>query len=161
MSSSEFKHLVRLGGKDIDGSKKIIAALSEIKGIGYNFANALLAKLGINPNIRLGLLSEEKINEIDSAISNASELLLPEWIYNMRRDPETGETKQLIAAELEFSIKNDIEREKSIQSWRGVRHSFGLKVRGQRTRTTGRKGRTVGVRKAAQPVQQKAEEKEK
>ncbi|TLX95508.1 MAG: 30S ribosomal protein S13, partial [Thaumarchaeota archaeon] len=35
------------------------------------------------------------------------------------------------------------------RSWKGIRHALGLKVRGQRTRTTGRKGRTVGVRKAA------------
>ncbi|MEM1533417.1 MAG: 30S ribosomal protein S13, partial [Desulfurococcaceae archaeon] len=40
-----------------------------------------------------------------------------------------------------------IEREKRIKSYRGIRHSLGLKVRGQRTRTTGRIGGTVGVRK--------------
>ncbi|MEM4165256.1 MAG: 30S ribosomal protein S13 [Nitrososphaerales archaeon] len=54
-----------------------------------------------------------------------------------------------MGADLELAVKNDIEREKMVGSWRGIRHSLGLKVRGQRTRTTGRKGRTVGVRKSA------------
>jgi small subunit ribosomal protein S13 len=162
MSSTEFKHLVRLGGKDLDGSKKILAALSDIKGVGYNFANALVSKLGINPHTRLGSLSEQQINEIESALKGVSDIRLPEWIFNRRKDPETGETKQLLSAELEFVVKNDIEREKSIQSWKGIRHSLGLKVRGQRTRTTGRKGRTVGVRKSAQqPAQKEQEKKEK
>jgi small subunit ribosomal protein S13 len=36
---------------------------------------------------------------------------------------------------------------RDIRTWKGIRHSLGLKVRGQRTRTTGRKGRAVGVAK--------------
>ncbi len=159
MSSSEFKHLVRLGGRDLDGSKKILPALADIKGVGYNFANALVSKLGINPHARLGSLTEEQINELESALKGVSTVRLPEWMYNRRKDPESGETKQLLSAELDFVVKNDIEREKAMQSWKGIRHSLGLKVRGQRTRTTGRKGRTVGVRKSAQPAAQKEEEK--
>ncbi|RLG48363.1 MAG: 30S ribosomal protein S13, partial [Thermoproteota archaeon] len=31
--------------------------------------------------------------------------------------------------------------------WKGIRHALGLKVRGQRTRTTGRRGRTVGYQR--------------
>ena len=50
--------------------------------------------------------------------------------------------------DLDFALKTDLDREKNVQSWRGVRHGLGLKVRGQRTRTTGRGGRTVGVRKS-------------
>lgn len=159
--SSEFKHLVRLGGRDLDGSKKILAALADIKGVGYNFANALVSKLGINAHARLGTLTEEQIAELESALKGVNNVRLPEWMYNRRKDPETGETKQLISAELEFVVKNDIERERAIQSWKGIRHSLGLKVRGQRTRTTGRKGRTVGVKKAAQPAVKKEEEEKK
>jgi len=39
----------------------------------------------------------------------------------------------------------DIERLIKMKAYRGVRHARGKKVRGQRTRSTGRKGRTVGV----------------
>ena len=40
-----------------------------------------------------------------------------------------------------------LRREKTSGSWRGIRHMFGLKVRGQRTRCTGRKGGAVSVAK--------------
>src|SRR2546426_2812964 len=50
-------------------------------------------------------------------------------------------------AEIEFNVRNDSEREKNMNSWKGFRHTYGVKVRGQRTRTTGRKGGAVGVRK--------------
>ncbi|MEM2885380.1 MAG: 30S ribosomal protein S13, partial [Thermoproteota archaeon] len=40
--------------------------------------------------------------------------------------------------------------------WKGLRHSLGLKVRGQRTKTTGREGRTLGVSRRAVAEAQKA-----
>jgi small subunit ribosomal protein S13 len=146
--ASEFRHLVRISGRDLNGGKKLIAALSDLKGVGYNFANVITTKLDLDPRVRLGTLSEEQVKQIEAAILNTTQSTLPKWYYNRRNDPETGEAKQLLGSDLDFVQKNDIEDEKNIQSWKGVRHGLGLKVRGQRTRTTGRKGRTVGVRKA-------------
>jgi small subunit ribosomal protein S13 len=146
--ASEFRHLVRISGRDLDGGKKLIVALSDLKGVGYNFANVITTKLSLDPRVRLGTLSDEQVKQIEEAITSTSMAALPRWYYNRRNDPETGEAKQLIGSDLDFVQKNDIEDEKNIQSWKGVRHGLGLKVRGQRTRTTGRKGRTVGVRKA-------------
>ena len=147
-TASEFRHLVRIAGRDLEGSKKLIIALSDLRGVGYNFANLITGRMGLDPRVRLGTLTEEQIHEVETAIQNASSSSLPQWYYNRRRDPDTGETRQLLGSDLDFAIKNDIDDERNIQSWRGVRHGLGLKVRGQRTRTTGRKGRTVGVRKA-------------
>jgi len=146
--ASEFRHLVRISGRDLDGGKKLIVALSDLKGVGYNFANVITTKLSLDPRVRLGTLSEEQVKEIESAIQSTSKAALPKWYYNRRNDPETGEAKQLLGSDLDFIQKGDIDEEKNIQSWKGIRHGLGLKVRGQRTRTTGRKGRTVGVRKA-------------
>jgi small subunit ribosomal protein S13 len=53
----------------------------------------------------------------------------------------------MITSDLDFAASNDIEREKLVMSWRGYRHMFGLRVRGQCTRTTGRRGGAVGVKK--------------
>ena len=147
-ASTEFRHLVRISGRDLSGSKKLIVALSDLKGVGYNFANVITTKLSLDPRVRLGTLTEDQVKEVEQAIQSAKSSL-PEWYYNRRKDPETGESRQLLGSDLDFIQKNDVENEKNIQSWKGVRHSLGLKVRGQRTRTTGRKGRTVGVRKAA------------
>jgi small subunit ribosomal protein S13 len=161
--STEFRHLVRIRGKDLDGAKKLIAALPDIKGVGNNFSHMLIVNLGLDPKMRTGFLSEGQVKEIERALQDPSSLKIPQWAFNRKRDPETGETKQLIGSDLDFALKNDVEAEKNIQSWRGIRHSLGLKVRGQRTRTTGRKGRTVGVRKsalqAAAAAAAKAEEK--
>ena len=60
----------------------------------------------------------------------------------------------LLTSDIPFTLRNDIERERITASWRGYRHLSGLKVRGQRTRTSGRTGGAVGVAKGglAAPV---------
>ena len=148
-AAAEYRHLVRISGKDLVGSKKLIVALSDLRGVGYNFAHVVMTKLSLDPRVRLGTLTEDQVKEVEAAIQGASKGSLPRWYYNRRKDPYTGETSQLLGSDLDFVQKNDIEDERNIQSWKGIRHGLGLKVRGQRTRTTGRKGRTVGVRKAA------------
>jgi len=148
-ASGEFRHLVRIAGRDLDGSKKLIVAISDLRGVGYNFASVVTSRLGLDPRARLGTFSEDQVREVEKAIMSATTSTLPKWYYNRTNDPSTGGSKQLLGSDLDFVIKSDIDDEKNLQSWNGVRHSLGLKVRGQRTRTTGRKGRTVGVRKAA------------
>ena len=148
-STGEYRHLVRIAGKDLEGSKKLVVALSDLRGVGFNFASGVVKKLGLDQRVRLGTLSEAQIREIEKALHDSAALELPNYYYNRRRDPETGETSQLLGSDLDFALKTDIDNERNVQSWKGIRHSLGLKVRGQRTRTTGRKGRTVGVRKAA------------
>jgi len=125
----------------------MIVGLTQIRGIGYMFANTILNVLKINPNQRIGHLSPEQVNSIESIIKNPSASNFPSWFLNRRKDVETGEDKHLLTSDIAFTVRNDIEREKTSGSWRGIRHMFGLKVRGQRTRCTGRKGGAVGVAK--------------
>jgi small subunit ribosomal protein S13 len=146
--ASEFRYLVRIKGKDLDGRKKVVAALADLRGIGYNFAQAIVNGLGIDPRMRFGTLTEAQVKDIERVLLDTSALNVPQWAFNRKRDPESGETKQLLGSDLDMALKSDVERERNVQSWRGVRHGLGLKVRGQRTRTTGRKGKTVGVRKS-------------
>lgn len=150
----QFKYIVRLFGQDVDGTMKVPYALAMVKGIGYNTARAILFKLGLDKDRRLGELSDEDIKKIENYLIEKKIPDVPSFIYNRRKDYESGIDIHLVTSDLIFYVRNDIEREKKIRSWRGVRHSLGLKVRGQRTRTTGRTGTTVGVRrsKAAQPA---------
>jgi small subunit ribosomal protein S13 len=148
LSASEYKHILRVAGKDIEGSKKLIVALSEIKGIGYNFAQVLTQSLNINPDKRVGFLTENELQEIERAISLPAKTGIPSWYANRRKNTDTGSDDHMITSDLDFAASNDIEREKLVMSWRGYRHMFGLRVRGQCTRTTGRKGGAVGVKKA-------------
>ena len=125
----------------------MIVGLTQIRGIGYMFANTILNVLKINPDQRIGYLSPEQVNSIESIIKNTSASNFPSWFLNRRKDVETGEDKHLLTSDIAFTVRNDVEREKTSGSWRGIRHMFGLKVRGQRTRCTGRKGGAVGVAK--------------
>jgi small subunit ribosomal protein S13 len=67
---------------------------------------------------------------------------------NKQNDFMTGEDKHVIGTDVIMSLNEDLNIMKKIRSYKGVRHEKGLKVRGQRTRSTGRKGRTVGVSRA-------------
>ena len=125
----------------------MVVGLTQIRGVGYMFANTILNLLKINPDQRIGYLSSEQVKSIESVIKNPSASNFPSWFLNRRKDVETGEDKHLITSDIAFTVRNDIEREKTSGSWRGIRHMFGLKVRGQRTRCTGRKGGAVSVAK--------------
>jgi len=147
LSEAGFKYIVRIAGTDIDGSLNVAYGLAEIKGVGVNLAYALCRALGIDPEKKIGYLTEAEIKKIEDAIKNPLAYGIPSWMLNRRKDYETGKDMHLVGAELIYYVKQDIEREKRIKSYRGIRHALGLKVRGQRTRTTGRTGITVGVRK--------------
>ena len=151
LSALEYRHILRISGKDIDGSKKIIVALSIVRGIGYNIAQVMLQSLNINPYIRVGFVTESELKEIELTIKDPSRVGIPAWYFNRRKDMDTGSDKHLVTSDLDFTISNDIEREKSVMSWRGYRHMFGLKVRGQHTRTSGRKAGAVGVKRLTKP----------
>lgn len=143
----QFRYVVRVAGTDIDGNLKVVHGLAGIKGIGVTTAMAIVRKLGIDPDKKTGFLTDEEVAKIEDLLQNPKRYGLPSWLFNRRKDYETGTDIHLVGSELIFKAKQDIEREKRIKSWKGIRHALGLKVRGQRTHTTGRLGVTVGVRK--------------
>jgi small subunit ribosomal protein S13 len=145
--SGEFRHILRIIDTDVDGTLKAPYALRKIKGISLNLANAILKKAGINPDIRAGFLTEAEVERIEEIINEPTKFGLPSWLLNRRKDLETGKDMHLISADLVLRNKMDIEQMKEVKSWRGYRHAYGLKVRGQRTRTTGRSGKALGVKK--------------
>jgi small subunit ribosomal protein S13 len=144
---TSFKYIVRIAGVDIKGDLKLPYGLALIKGIGYTTAMAVIRALGMDPEKKIGYLTEEEIKRLDEVLRDITKLGLPTWLYNRRKDYETGKDMHLIGNELIYYARRDIEREIKIGSWRGIRHKLGYKVRGQRTRTTGRLGMTVGVTK--------------
>ena len=156
MSSQEYRHIVRIVGNDIPGAKKVLIGLTQIKGIGYNFATAILDTLKINTNSNIGFLTESDVQAIEKLITDPSSGNFPTWFLNRRKDIETGANVHLLTSDIDFTLRNDIERERITASWRGYRHLNGLKVRGQRTRTTGRKGGAVGVAKGGKAAPAKA-----
>ena len=64
-----------------------------------------------------------------------------------QKDIKDGRFTQIVSNVLDTKLREDLERLKKIRNHRGLRHYWGLRVRGQHTKTTGRRGRTVGVSK--------------
>ena len=134
-------------GTDVQGTLKTVYALTKIKGVSLRLASSILKKAGVNPDLRVGFLTETDLNKIEEIIREPTNYGLPTWLFNRRKDSETGKDVHLISADLVLRTKTDVDDEKAMRSWRGYRHAYGLKVRGQRTKTTGRAGKSLGVKK--------------
>jgi small subunit ribosomal protein S13 len=147
--TQELRAIVRIGDADLDGTRQVVYALTKIRGIGITTAYALCRKLGIDPHATLGTLPDDQVGKLDWAVRNLHKTL-PPWLLNRRKDPETGRDLHLIGADLILAAKRDVDLVKKLKCWRGVRHALGLKVRGQRTVTTGRIGSVAGVAKGRQ-----------
>ena len=143
----EFQHIIRIAETDLDGSQKVAHALTGIKGIGVSLANVIVKKANIDSETHLGFLSDMEIDKIKDIINKPEKHGMPSWLLNRQKDSETGKDLHLTGSDLTLRIKSDIDEMVKVKSWRGFRHAHGLKVRGQRTRTTGRTGKAIGVKK--------------
>ncbi len=159
-TTEDIRGIVRLAGKDIYGNVKLLHALKYIRGIGYNtskpIANILSRELGLSLDIKIGALTDEQVEKIDTILFNIHQYKLPKFLMNRRTDIFDGQDKHIIMNDLIFSTGQDIESEKKAYTWKGYRHAYSQKVRGQRTRNTGRTGMAVGVLRKAILQQQKA-----
>jgi len=134
--------MVRLMSEDIEGAMKIYPALVKIKGVSWGLANAVCNTLKIDKNRKIGSLTEEELKKITEFIKNPK---IPEFLFNRKRDFETGKNIHLSGTGLELQTEFDIKRLKKIKSYRGIRHAAGQPVRGQRTKAHFRKNKTKGM----------------
>jgi small subunit ribosomal protein S13 len=156
----ELRSIVRVMGSDLDGEKPLIRAIQGIKGISYSMSKAVINASGYDGMMKLGSLAEQDIQKIELIIKNPENYEIPAWMLNRRHDRATGKDIHFSGSDLDVAKKFDIQRMIDIKSYKGVRHMLGLPARGQRTRSTFRKGRAVGVvRKAVLAQQGKTEEK--
>lgn len=140
----EIQHLVRIANADLDGHKSVQYALTGLKGIGIRTARILADDAKIDPTETIGSLNHAKLDKLRKSIEDFEDVI-PGWMLNRRRDPLTGDDKHLTGVDLMLAVADDINIMKKTHSYKGVRHDRGLRVRGQRTRSTGRTGATVGV----------------
>ena len=126
----------------------MFVGLTQIKGIGYNFATAILDTLKIDSNSNIGNLTDDNVQGIEKLITDRLNHQISQ--HGSSTDKKILKQEMIciyLTSDIPFTLRNDIERERITASWRGYRHLSGLKVRGQRTRTSGRKGGAVGVAK--------------
>lgn len=95
--------------------------------------------------IRAGELTVAEIDKLCDIIANPLKYKIPAWFLNRQNDADTGLTSQITSNQLSSSLRDDLERLKKIRAHRGIRHHFHLRVRGQHTKTSGRRGKVIGV----------------
>lgn len=142
---SEFQHILRVLNTNIDGRRKVPYALTAIKGIGRRFSHVVCKKAEVDLNKRAGELKADEIERLVAIINNPLQFKIPSWFLNRQKDYTTGKYSQVFSNGLDSKLRTDIERLKKMRIHRGLRHWWNIRVRGQHTKTTGRKGRTVGI----------------
>lgn len=121
--------------------------IKSLQGVGRRYAFLVCRKADIDIHKRAGEISEEDIEKLTTVMLNPTQYKIPNWFLNRQKDIRDGKNAQILSTSLETKYREDFERMKKIRLHRGLRHYWGLRVRGQHTKTTGRKGRTVGVSK--------------
>lgn len=134
--------IVRILSKDIEGGMGVYVGLTKVKGISWALANALCNSLKIDKKRKIGSLTPEEIGKISEFIKNPK---IPGYLLNRQKDFESGENKHLVGSDLELRTEFDIKRLKKIKSYKGLRHSIGLPLRGQRTKAHFRRNRRKGT----------------
>lgn len=146
-----FRYIVRIVNTDLDGNKNIVIALSGIKGVGLRSAEVIARMAGIPRQTKIGDLPETKTDELEKLVMDYSEKV-PHWMVNRQSDWSTGADMHLVGVDVELNRRDDVNLMKMIRCYKGIRHEQGQKVRGQRTRSNGRTGMTMGViRKKLEP----------
>ncbi|KAL2752661.1 hypothetical protein ACRALDRAFT_1072537 [Sodiomyces alcalophilus JCM 7366] len=144
---TNFQFILRLLNTNVRGQDKIMYALTKIAGVGRRYSNIVCKKADVDLSKRAGELTSEELERIVTIIQNPQQYKIPSWFLNRQRDIVDGKDAQVLANGVASKLREDLERLKKIRAHRGLRHYWGLRVRGQHTKTTGRRGRTVGVSK--------------
>ncbi|GIL85768.1 hypothetical protein Vretimale_13210 [Volvox reticuliferus] len=147
VQGDDFQHILRLLNTNVDGKNKIMYAMTAIKGIGRRFSNLVCKKAEVDLRKRAGECSADELERMMGIVANPRAYKIPDWFLNRQKDHKTGRYSQLTSSGLDTAYRDDLERLKKIRNHRGLRHYWGLRVRGQHTKTTGRAGKTVGVAK--------------
>jgi small subunit ribosomal protein S13 len=155
--AEDIRYFVRIGQTDLDGTKSVERSLTDMNGIGHRAARIIAERAEVDRRAVFGKLDEEEIDRVVELVEGYADEV-PEWMTNHQRAFFSGETTHEIGNELDMTRRRDINRMQMIDSYKGVRHKRGQKVRGQRTKSTGRTEGTIGVNVQAIKEEQAAEE---
>merc|ERR1712178_627095 len=135
LNSADFTHILRLLSTNVDGKQKVAFVMTAIKGVGRRFSDICCKKADIFLDKRAGELTTDEIERLVTVIQNPQQFKIPKGMLNRRKDHKDGKDSQVIANAMESKLRDDLERMKKIRAHRGLRHFWGLRVRGQHTKT--------------------------
>jgi small subunit ribosomal protein S13 len=156
-ADEDIQYFVRIGQTDLDGTKSVERALAELDGVGRRVARVVAEEAGVDRTATFGGLDDDAIERVTEAVDSFTEHA-PEWLANRRNDFYTGDDQHITGNDVELTRDQDINRMRMIRSYKGIRHERGQKVRGQRTKSTGRTEGTIGVNVEAIKEEQAEEE---
>lgn len=124
--------MARIVGVDLPKNKRGVIGLTYIYGIGRSLSSDILAKAGVDENIKVKDWNDEQVTAIRNTITEAG---------------------FKVEGELRSSVQLNIKRLMDIGCYRGIRHRLGLPLRGQSTKNNARtrkgKKKTVANKKKA------------
>ena len=141
--------LVRVLGRDIRGDIKIKSALTKINGISWAISNAVCKILELDREKKIQDFSKEELGEIENFMKSPE---LPGFLKNRQNDLDSGEDLHISGVDLKLRKEFDLKRMRKIKSYKGIRHTVGLPVRGQRTKANFRRNRKPSVAAAKKKV---------
>ena len=147
MQSEDFQFILRVLNTNLDGRRKCMFALRTIKGVGLRFANMICKKAEVDADKRAGELTADEVEKMVAIIQSPAQFKIPTWFLNRQKDWKTGKHSQAFSSQLDTKLREDLERLKKIRAHRGLRHYWQIRVRGQHTKTTGRRGKTMAASK--------------
>lgn len=122
--------MARIAGIDLPKNKRGVIGLTYIYGIGLSTSQKILAKAGIDENIKVNDWNDDQLANLRAQINEIK-----------------------VEGALRSEVQLNIKRLMDIGCYRGVRHRAGLPLRGQQTQTNGRtrkgKRKTVANKKKA------------
>ena len=143
-AEEDIRYFVRIGQTDLDGTKSVERSLTDMNGIGNRTARIICDKAGVDRTATFGRLDEDLIEAVTEKVEQYADEV-PDWLTNHQKGYYNGQTTHQVGNDLEMTRRQDVNRMKMINSYKGVRHKRGQKVRGQRTKSTGRSEGTIGV----------------
>ena len=108
---------------------------------------ALRRKAAVDAHKRAGELTADEVEKLVAIIQTPKQFKIPTWFLNRQKDYKTGKYSQAFANTLHTTLRSDLERLKKIRAHRGLRHYWCIRVRGQHTKSTGRRGKTMAATK--------------
>ena len=142
----DFNYIIRLADSDVDGLTRIGMGLTSVKGVGARTALQICKIAEVDKDKLGGHLTDEEQEKIRNAIESYP-TEVPLWMLNRQRDIETGDELHLFSVDVSMTQEDDIARLRATKAYRGLRHAARTRVRGQRTRSNGRTGLTLGVQR--------------
>merc|ERR1712110_294048 len=110
-----FQHMIRVMNTNMGGNRKIMYALTSIRGVGRRYANLCCKMAEIDVAKRAGELTEDEVKKLVTIMQNPRQYRVPDWFLNRQKDTKDGRFSQVLSNGLDNKLREDLERLKKIR----------------------------------------------